>query len=486
MIDITAKIHDKFSIELKESYVVNPDLKHNQFSVNTWIFLPNSLDINPDTYGKKQFYRDVKNNVRLITPSYSMREMASTHARPFLYLKKSMQELAQNVSKSNSSEYEYQVKMFCAIAKSSLRNEYKALQKLENKDEILSRAASFKQHIKAMISHYRSLRPILEQPHLQDGKLPTYFDFGDEFLGNVASTNLIRTIKIIQKVPGHEALKSRIASLVHYNESYKKKKGFPVVEESDRYKNRFYVFRHSILKKYIESDLFIKLDKKKDGYAVEQTMYALAAGIAMIFATVVSFGVQRIYGALSIPLFVALILSYMLKDRIKELMRFYFAHRLGSKLYDNKAKVLFKGNQIGWMKESVDFITDKKTPREVMDLRNRSPLLQAENRIHDEKVLLYRKYVDIDANKLNKHITTYPVSGINDIFRIHMNRFVQKMDNPRQMIDMIDAEGNIIPVPSLKTYYINMVLQIRYGSQMRYKRYRVALTRNGIVGLEQF
>ena len=121
-----------------------------------------------------------------------------------------------------------------------------------------------------------------------------------------------------------------------------------------------------------------------------------------------------------------------------------------------------------------------------MDLRNRSPLLQAENRIHDEKVLLYRKYVDIDANKLNKHITTYPVSGINDIFRIHMNRFVQKMDNPRQMIDMIDAEGNIIPVPSLKTYYINMVLQIRYGSQMRYKRYRVALTRNGIVGLEQF
>ena len=132
MIDITAKIHDKFSIELKESYVVNPDLKHNQFSVNTWIFLPNSLDINPDTYGKKQFYRDVKNNVRLITPSYSMREMASTHARPFLYLKKSMQELAQNVSKSNSSEYEYQVKMFCAIAKSSLRNEYKALQKLEN------------------------------------------------------------------------------------------------------------------------------------------------------------------------------------------------------------------------------------------------------------------------------------------------------------------------------------------------------------------
>ncbi|MBO5768737.1 MAG: hypothetical protein J6R19_02415, partial [Bacteroidales bacterium] len=76
MIDIAAKIHDKFSIEFKESYVVNPELKNNQFSVNTWIFMPNSLDINPDTYGKKQFYRDVKSNVRLITPSYLLREMA--------------------------------------------------------------------------------------------------------------------------------------------------------------------------------------------------------------------------------------------------------------------------------------------------------------------------------------------------------------------------------------------------------------------------
>lgn len=486
MIDIAAKIHDKFSIEFKESYVVNPELKNNQFSVNTWIFMPNSLDINPDTYGKKQFYRDVKSNVRLITPSYLLREMASTHARPYLYLKKSIQDLQANASKSNIAEYEYQVKMFCAMAKSALRNEYKAMLKLQNATQLTQRAQSFKTNIQRILDNYRGLRPLLEQEHLSAHNLHHFFDFGDEFLGNLASTNLIRTLKIIQDLPEIEATKADFVALIRRNEAYKREKGFPVVDGNDRDKNRFYVFRHSILKKYIESDLFIKLRKQKDGYAVEQTLYALAAGIAMIFATVVSFGVQRIYGALSIPLFVALILSYMLKDRIKELMRFYFAHRLGSKLYDNKAKVLFKENQIGWMKESVDFISDKKTPQEVLELRNRSALLQAENRIHDEKIILYRKYVDIDAKKLKKFITTYPVSGINDIFRIHMNRFVQKMDNPRQMIDMIDSEGNIRPVPSLKIYYINLVMQIRYGSQMRYKRYRVALSRNGIVGIEEF
>lgn len=42
----------------------------NDFAINTWIFLPNSLDINPATYGKEDFYRDVKSNVRFITPIF--------------------------------------------------------------------------------------------------------------------------------------------------------------------------------------------------------------------------------------------------------------------------------------------------------------------------------------------------------------------------------------------------------------------------------
>ncbi|MBO7233106.1 MAG: hypothetical protein J6V16_08145, partial [Bacteroidales bacterium] len=225
MIDIAAKIHDKFSIEFKESYVVNPELKNNQFSVNTWIFMPNSLDINPDTYGKKQFYRDVKSNVRLITPSYLLREMASTHARPYLYLKKSIQDLQANASKSNIAEYEYQVKMFCAMAKSALRNEYKTMLKLQNATQLMQRAQSFKTNIQRILDNYRGLRPLLEQEHLSAHNLHHFFDFGDEFLGNLASTNLIRTLKIIQDLPEIEAVKADFVALIRCNEAYKREKG---------------------------------------------------------------------------------------------------------------------------------------------------------------------------------------------------------------------------------------------------------------------
>ena len=74
MINIRTRIHDNFSVEFKESFVVTQQRK-NDFAVNTWIFVPNSLDIHPDSYSKEQFYRDVKSNVSA-NPVYLLRDIA--------------------------------------------------------------------------------------------------------------------------------------------------------------------------------------------------------------------------------------------------------------------------------------------------------------------------------------------------------------------------------------------------------------------------
>ena len=103
------------------------------------------------------------------------------------------------------------------------------------------------------------------------------------------------------------------------------------------------------------SDLFLKASKKKDGVLVEQIYYSIAAGLSMIFATVVAFSFQKKYGNFTMPLFVALVVSHMLKDRIKELMRFYFAHRLGKNYFDRKTTISMNerewsdGSRTGWI-----------------------------------------------------------------------------------------------------------------------------------------
>jgi hypothetical protein len=206
----------------------------------------------------------------------------------------------------------------------------------------------------------------------------------------------------------------------------------------------------------------VTLNKKRDGVAIEQIYYSIAAGVAMIFATVVAFAFQRRFGSVSIPLFVALVVSYMLKDRIKELMRYYFAYKRKSKYFDHKAVVRIKDEEIGWIKEGMDFISSDKIPGEVMDLRIKDSILGSEYSILDEKVILYRKMVNIDSRKLAEN-NIYHISGINDIVRFHVNRFTQKMDNPEIPLLKIDEEsGDLLTINCA---------------------YKVIVSRNGIQGI---
>ena len=77
MIDLITKIHDKFTLEFKVGFNTAQEerpKKYSDYVMNTWIFVPNSLDINAAKYSKDDFYRDLKSGVRLITPSYGLHE----------------------------------------------------------------------------------------------------------------------------------------------------------------------------------------------------------------------------------------------------------------------------------------------------------------------------------------------------------------------------------------------------------------------------
>jgi len=485
MIDITAKIHDKFSIEFKVGFLTRRKLKKNSFSVNTWLFAPNSLDINPLTYTKNLFYRDVKSYIRLITPVFLLREIAEDDSHPIRSLEKSFHEAASNPTRTSLREYEYQIKMFSAIFKSALRNEAHHILHNSIEEDMNYLVSSYVQNVKNILEKYRHLRRIINVPTLSPEILDYYF-FGDEFISNIAEQRTCFLIETFQ-AKEDERYKKAVACLSSLWENeikYRKEKEYITVEKESPTKNKEYVFRRSILKKYIESDLFLRARRKKDGVFIEQIYYSIAAGLSMIFATAIAFSFQMKYGNFTMPLFVALVISYMLKDRIKELMRYYFAHKLGSKYFDNKTEIAIKDAIIGWSKNGMDFITEEKVPREVMEIRSRSSLLEAENRIADEKIILYRKLVSIDREKIDEN-SEYLIAGINDIMRFHLSRFMQKMDNPEEALYYRNEEGKVMVVQGKKVYYLNVIMQLQFEEQVSYKRFRVVFTQTGIVDLEE-
>ncbi len=482
MIEIKAKVHDKFAVEFKVGFVADGSgRRDNTFAINTWIFVPNSLDINPATYGKEDFYRDVKSNVRMITPVFSLHDVAGGDAVPVKLLRQSLDALKADNTKERSADYEYHVKMFAAITKSALRDETYMVEDCTVAEDAMALGDGFVDSVHLITVSYRGMADDAEAVGAGD-----FFSFGDEFISHLISSYAFRILARLDALPVSDrqaAVRGRVFDLIRAETAYKRRRGYVTVSGDDPAGNRRLVYRHNVLKKYISSDLYIRLDKKEDGRAVRQLYYSIAAGVAMIFATVIAFSFQRKFGNFSGPLFVALVVSYMLKDRIKDLMRYYFAHRLGRKYFDHKAAINIKEYQVGWLKEAMDFISEEHLPAEIAELRGRIPLVAAENRFFDEKIILYRKLVYIDGEELARY-NEYRIDGINDILRININRFTLKMDDPQVALRMACDDGTTKVVYTDKIYYINILMQFRYGDTTEYRRFRLVVNRNGIQEIE--
>ena len=481
MISIQAKKHDNYSVEFKFGFNCSLDGVRDDFKVNAWMFVPNSLDINEEVYGKKQFYRDIKSNVRFITPSYLLREIAQDDSQPLTMLKGAMEKVTVSKHESSLAEYEYHLKMFAAIFKSALRNQATHLRNARSLSDASYLVDEYLSNAETILKKFRALYAIIDVPSVSD-QTRSYFRLCDEFVTHIVEIQTIRIVRRIDasaQTPEEIALRERFAKTVMDQREYKKRMGYDVLNGEVNHDRRL-VHHRGMLKKFIESDLYINLKKKKDGVAVEQIMYSIAAGVAMIFATGVAWYTQMKYGNITWPLFVVLVVSYMLKDRIKELMRYYFAHKLGNKYFDKKAEVTIGDRRVGVLKEGFDFISYEHTPQEVKDMREKASSIADETRIFEEKILLYRKYLSLEDKALQGN-AEYPLAGINEIMRLHLNRFAQKMDNPTIPIDTFDADGNVITIQVQKSYYINIVFQLQHDGTVEYHHFRITMTRDGVL-----
>lgn len=403
MIEVNTRIHDKFSIEFKTSFVARRKVKDNDFSAYMWFFIPHNLDINRETYPKSRFYQDIKSYVRVITPKFLLQDIVGGSGIPFTNLKAAFQDLASSPTRSATKEYEYQVKMFSAITHSAARNGCYNLMGSHILPEVVpTLCAQYLQAFDEVLRAFRSLRTIVYQPTIADG-IRNYFRYGDEFISNMFKLYTTLILDFMQKDAEHRELFAasikRLQTEISRENAYRDKVGYVNLKENDAKNNRYLIYRSGVLKKYVDSDLYLNVPKKKDGKLVEQLYLGIAAGLAMMFATVVSFFFQQKFGNFTLPFFIVLVISYMIKDRIKELSRYYFAHRIGNKYFDNKAEILLNEDRIGTIKEGMDFITHKKVPEEVKRVRYSKRLMEVENRVTDEKVMLYRMALHIDRGE---------------------------------------------------------------------------------------
>ena len=485
MIETQVSIHDNFSVEFKTGFRTdNQKEPVNQFKINTWIFLPNSLDINRSTYSKTQFYRDVKKNIRLITPIYSLDDILKTGRGPLPRFQKAIDQLLLDPSSTKASEnYEYQIKMLLCILKSALHRETSVMKVISDENEMEVLVEHFIENTKSIAIQYREKSSDIDAVEATE-KQKSYFIFGDDFLSNIIEQHTFRIMHSIKGKTIAEKLMPKLQLQIEREIEYRKSRGYLLLEEGNKEQNSLVISQRNILKKFVESDLFLRTNRKKDGAIVEQLYYSIAAGIAMIFATVITFFATQRYGNFTTDLFIVLVVSYMLKDRIKEITRYYFSSVLSKRYFDSKTKLSIRNQEIGWIKESFDFVDERKVPEEIMNLRNRTPLVEAENDIYNEQVILYRKWLSLSREEIEKY-KEYHLSGINDITRFNLMNYVVKMDNSSIPINVFDKDNGYKTLAGTKVYFLYYILQYQSDTDTHYKKYRILFNRDGITSVNE-
>ena len=474
MIDIRAKAHDKYSIEFKIKFIGAKKEQKSQFAINTWIFIPNSLDINQETYGKQDFLHDVKSNVRLSTPDFTLEELAQPDNGPIKMLRQSIDKLhavaPEVMLQSNEyKDYEFRTKLFASIFKSSIRNRWNELeQNTPSENQI---AFLFADPIKQILTQFRSIYSTIpstaENPFL----------LADEFQNHLANIYSIRLLSLVENSP-------TLTRLILDEEQYKRQQEYLDLDYSGRLpeQNSNVVERHGLLKKYIGNSLYLKCETEKDGKAVEQLWFGIAAGMAMIISTLIALPFQHYWSNYPAFIFVILVIAYMFKDRTKEYMRQIFSNQLKNRYFDNKTTLRLNDRQVGWIKESVDFVSLSKVPQQVLSERQPSAI-EIANMEWDERIILYRKRVFVNNPTLHQS-EVYSYEGINDIIRIHLQHFTQKMDDPVVDLRNMVSDGSIIALPAQKIYHLHLVLQCQADDIIEYHHFNIRLTRDGIVSVE--
>ena len=251
MITIQAKKHDNFSVEFKFGFEGNQEeVGRHEFVVNSWIFVPNSLDITPQTYGKDQFYRDIKSNVRLITPVYLLRELADAGSLPFVTLRETLESLASQPSSVNTDNYESQIKLFVAIFKSALRNHSVHTTKANTVKDVVHLTEDFVTSVRRIVGEYRELYQIINVPRVEQ-RLRNYYLFGDEMMSHIIDVQSLRILKKIDSLAeeGLKEVRESLVGLLCDEKNYKLSQNYKIVEPDAVVGNRELVFRYGLLKK---------------------------------------------------------------------------------------------------------------------------------------------------------------------------------------------------------------------------------------------
>ncbi len=487
------EVHDRKQFEIKLEYQPS-GADETRYLVEAYLFLPGSLNIDAETYPRADFYADIHNYVRFKTPVMAVEGLLSSDASPLVRLEAWL----RTGLGSEVDVVVYQAKLLSCVLRGALRRFAIGVEaRCEGSGATLSpeacaaleaEVAAMQAGVERVLERFRVWLRAVGELRLQERTRAT-LRLVDEYVSLLVEGGFRRVVADMKSLPRGEpwlGLRKGLMEAVLREEAYRKEHRLRSVL-SPTGDNEEYIQRLGFLKKFCMNVLFLSSKRKQKRQGFEEMLFALAAGVAMTFATAVAFWAQAQFAQASLNFFLILVVGYMVKDRIKEGLRRMLSRVAATHLADRTADLVdpVTGRAIGTCEERVDYGPSVKVPDCVSALRQSDDLLTASQGELAETVIRYRKHIILDARLMPR--SERGLSGVTDILRLNVGRFLRDMDEPELALEYVDlADLSVGHIRGAKRYPVDMVFRFTVEDEETDRRQettqlvRLVLDRNGI------
>jgi hypothetical protein len=484
-IDGRVGVHDSNHVELKLDYKLGTTGKHSRYRVEAYFFVPAALGLNEQSYGRDHFYNDLQTYIRFKTPRIPLDALGrETDTSPLLHIVRLSDELRANPRRRElEHQLRYELRMFGCVARANLRDRVDSLShridELSAGDsqqsiligDICAIAQRFLEDLAKLVDTWRALRPVVLElpPRIRDT-----FQLVDEYLSLAIEIKLTALIRQLDRSPALNGeaswVRARSRELLLAERDYRAGAGYPSSharsENDDDDDGEELIYRRSMLKKFVTSVLWLEIDKNKEGTAIADLGAGIAAGTAMLFAVLATILHMHVWMVNTAPFVIAAVVTYILKDRMKDWLKRFFSKRTSRFLADYSVGIRdpLTGAELGRSREVFRYLSLAKVPEKVLARRRKQTRSPGEIDAKPEIVFKYDKEIRLQNQEIRErlHLEEY---DLNDISRFALWQLMVRADDPLCTLPVFDPNADRVKKQAFrKVYHLNVVMLFHAGA----------------------
>ncbi|SMF25306.1 hypothetical protein [Pseudobacteriovorax antillogorgiicola] len=497
-LQIEASFSYKLQITGKDGRVISPQ----SYKVESFFVLPSQLRSSAKNYSIEDFYRDLKSYFSFRFPKLSFKEIIGEgrgeESCPLVRIEKFLMGYQRVGLNHDERDYLFQESKLwaCAVYYFTDRKAsklYKHLMKKESEpaaDILLQTLARLTKATQRWFDVRHRILVYAPETKLEVKQI-------DEYLVIVLRDFLLKSLDRLQRDIPDPFLLKKISSHLRLLRWYSSKMGLYWVDDSSSDDEKLeYSYHRGLLKRVIWSALYIET-RTQPLFKLRRQMGAMfAAAVAGLWAVLAELMIRSSdsnFRSISTSGFIfatALVLAYVLKDRIKELGKNRFKRGFLRRLPDEQNDMIFdqgsalqKKVKVGTYSEYVDKLNSSQLPDDIKrQLAHHMDVAEG-----PRPVIRYTKQIEVRKKQLLR--LNLKARALYDFFRLNLSAlmFFAEEGNEQCRIPTHDLKLTWTRLP--KIYKADLILRISGKTKASmtpcYRHYLFTLSRHGIHQVEE-